>query len=161
MKNLIERLQEVQTKEVKRKDTAVRCLEELTQILAPIMLEIEGEEVDPPFDHYSTEAIWIPTWNKEKNRYDLSNTSLYFRYDIHNGDYKNEDEGFYIESRQGQPLWGTDLLDVRGTTFWTQVKIITDWVINYLPEYIENKDKSRDKRLEQLEKVISTLRTIK
>lgn len=159
MNNIIEKLQEIQTKEVKRRKEAVKCIEELTEILAPILVDIEGDIVNTEQDYYyGTEAIWIHTWNKEKNKYDFSNSNLYFRYDKHYCDTKTEKEGFYYTEDSLSKLWGVDILDIKGTNFWIAIKEITDWIVNYLPKYIENKDRSRDQRLEKLIKITELLK---
>lgn len=158
-KDIIERLVEVQEKEVKRRIKAVEYVEELTEILAPLFLELVGEEVLTPKNYdYETEAIWIPTWNKEVEKYDYTDTILYFRYGAYDlNEYDREYEGFYVEYHEGIKKGGTDLTEIKGSMFWEQIKVITDWLVNYLPSYIQGKDKSRDKRLEQLEKVLATL----
>lgn len=157
--NIVERLVEMQDKEVKRRNDAVEYIIDLEELLSPIFLEIEGEEVITPQNHeIETEAIWIPTWDKERDKYNYNNSVLYFRYGVaYLSEYEEENIGFYVEYHEGVKKGGTELIEIKGSIFWEQIKVITDWLINYLPGYIKNKDESRDKRLVQLENALNTL----
>mgnify|MGYP001164751252 CR=1 FL=1 len=160
--NVVEKLIEVQEKERKRRDTAVKYLEELVEILEPVFLEIEGESLESDMidAEMETDAIWIPIWDKEKGKYSAINSDLYFRYNNHYGTNDTENPGFYVSTNYLK-VWGENLLDIKGDEFWIKLKRITDWMVNYLPDYLENKDKNRDERLKGFEKVMKEIEKLK
>lgn len=151
--NLIEKLQEIQEKEEKRRDVAVKYLEELVELLTPIFYKIEGMSNDIEEEDC---VGWVSIWNKEDNKYSVKNSNLYFRYNIYNEMNGSEYPGFYVSNEY--KLWGKNLLEVQGSAFWVQIKRITDWITNYLPEYFEKKDISRDKRLIEFEQIVKRLK---
>lgn len=146
--NVLEKLQLVSEREVKRKEQAVKYLEKLTEILAPALREIIGEGLR------DVKTITILKWDKEKDGY--SYNDLYFRHTRHEIQSGTEYPGFYIDEK-GYHLWGKDLTEVKGNEFWQRTKEVTDWISNYLPEYVDKLEKSRDKRYNQLKKLTSVL----
>lgn len=150
-KNVLEKLQEVANREVKRREQAVKYLEIITESLAEPLDEMLGKNKEYTESDEGTKVIWIPKFNKEEGKYSYGSTDLYFRYGNHYGENDVETPGFYVSNCF--PFWGKNLLNIKGGKFWTSVKQICDWIENYLPEYIEKHDKSRDKRLEYLKSI--------
>lgn len=157
--NVIEKLEVVAERERKRREQAENYLEQLTEILAPKLEEIIGNDIN---DHVDNHTITVKKWHKEEEKY--GDNDLYFRFGVyeswHNGNCSTEYEGFYINDQQYMELWGTNILDVKGAEFWYRVKQIVDWVNNYLPEYISRNEESRDKRYDQLVKIVETLKEV-
>ena len=145
---LLEKLQAISEKEKKRRQEAITYLEQITEAIAEPLSELFGKELP---DSLATKAMWIPTFDKETNEYSFKTTTLYFRYGAHHGQYDTDDPGFYIHPEV--LFWGDNLTEVKGSTFWQSVKQIADCLTNYLPGYIEKHDKSRDSRLEHLQKI--------
>lgn len=158
-KSILERLQELAEKERKRRDRAVKYLEKLIDILVPIFDDLFGVEFNPYLwkeDYF----VRVMQWSKEQGEY--VGSQMYFRYKTHyfdNGNYENV--GFYVTlDDQFTPIGGTNLLSLKGYEFWFRVKQICDWLTNYIPEQIEKADKSRDSRLDHLDKVVNALNEI-
>ena len=153
--DIIEKLQIVTERETKRRQQAVWYLEQIVEDLEPIFLEIVGGDAG----NDETYAIRIPKFNKKEEKYIYSNSDLYFRYKkvIQEGNFcvDVDEVGFHINRHR--PLWGEDLLEIKGIEFWTHVEQINNWLTNYLSTYIENKDESNQKNMDNLEKIIEKL----
>lgn len=151
--NVFEKLQALTENEVKRRSEAIRCLDILTEKLADPISELYDSTI---IDYdVMTKAVWIPCFSKEKNKYTYEGTSLYYRFDFHYGTKEKEEPGFYISHEY--PFWGKPLYEKKGKEFWQYIKQICDWIGDYLPKYIEQHEKSRNKRLEYLKKVTEYL----
>jgi hypothetical protein len=148
---LLEKLQRISEKEKKRRQDAIKYLEQITDAIAEPLGELFGQLPDGDIEQTSTEAVWVPRFNKESGEYSFRVTRLYFRYGMHYGQDAREYPGFYINP--GCLFWGEDLTKVKGTLFWEAVKQICDWLTNYLPGYIEKHDKSRDDRFAHLKNI--------
>ena len=146
--NVLEKLQVISEREVKRREQAVGYIEKLTKILAEPLLEIQGES------EKGNHIVWIKAWDKESKKYIYSD--MYFRFEEHRANNETEYPGFYI-SRNDFPYWGRDLEYVKGKEFWLKVKHITDWANNCLNEYLDNLEKSRERRADQLQKLVEKL----
>lgn len=155
--NVVEKLREVSGREKKRREQAENYLEELTRVLAPVLEEVVGDNVYyNGISNDNNHTITVRKWNKEKSKY--TDNDLYFRFnEYYNGKDTCEVEGFYVDVNDYMEIWGTNVRELKGVEFWHRVKQITDWISNYLPEYIDNLEKSRDQRYEQLEKIMEAI----
>ncbi len=147
--DIIRKLKEVQEKENKRRNSAVRYLEKIEKELTPIFQDILGEPTG--CDDYP--CLWIPKYNKDSGKFESKYSMVYFRYYKHITQREDEYPGFYIDKGIDLPVWGISLTEIKGKDFWFYLKQITDWIVDYLPQWIENHDKSRDQRFEVLEKI--------
>ena len=140
--NILEKLQIISKREVKRREQAVNYLKKLTLILAPAFEEIIGEDI-------SDGNSILTTYHND----------MYFRYiEYYNSD-NMEDIGFFVD-QSGHNVWGTDLEEIRGSEFWYRIEQVIDWVNYYLPEFINDLEQNRERRSEQLEKLVKNLQNI-
>jgi len=155
--NVVEKLREVSGREKKRREQAENYLEELTRTLAPELEEVIGDNIHHNgINNDNNHTITVKKWDKEKGKY-IAN-DLYFRFgEYYNGQDSCEVEGFYVDVNDYMELWGVNIIELKGVEFWRRVKQITDWISNYLPEYIDNLENSRDQRHEQLAKIMAAI----
>lgn len=153
---VLEKLVQIQENENKKRQQAIKYLEDLTEILAPQFLEILGRSIT---DYEDTEALWISVYSKKKEKYTIENSCIYFRYGDHHGTENTEHIGFYISNEY--MFWGKDLTDVKGIDFWRYLKQITDWLTNYVPGWLDSIEKSRNQRFEQFEKIVQSILSVK
>jgi len=150
--DIIQKLQELQEKENRRRATAVSYLEKLEEELAPMFENIVGENTNPEYMN----VLWVAVFDKAQGKYTPKHSSLYFRYTTWRGEKQSEPPGFYIDyTRYG--VWGNPLTEVRGKDFWQYLKQVTDWLVDYLPGWIEQNDKSRDQRFERFVNIVRAI----
>ena len=155
--NVVEKLREVSGREKKRREQAERYLEELTKVLAPELEEVIGDNIHHNgINNDNNHTITVKKYNKDKEKY-MTN-DLYFRFgEYYNGHDACEVEGFYVDINDYMEIWGVNIIELKGVEFWHRVKQITDWISNYLPTYIDNLEKSREQRYEQLAKIMAAI----
>ena len=139
MKNLQEKVQAMLDGETKRRETALKFINEVSKILIPAAKDIwgEGSENHP-------NIVWISRKGKEKREY----TDFYFRYGEYRGTNNNEFEGFYYDTNS-MGIWGTDIIDLKGTEFWAAIRTIIEW-IPYVAELIDSRSASREELLRKI-----------
>jgi hypothetical protein len=145
---LIAKLEKIAKNEKRRREQAVKCLDQLTETLAePLSILFGANSSVGDSGPMGITTIWIP----EYDQFLVDHTKLYFRHGTHHGDNTVEYPGFYLSS--GSFTWGDDLTHVKGRIFWKAIDQICDWLTNYLPDYIDRHDLSRDERLQHLQKI--------
>lgn len=140
MTNLIilqEKVQGMLEGERKRRETAIKFLNELQEILEPVVETVWGVG--------ETKDVEGATWIRNKKDRQNKNTGFYFRYNIHYGDNRKEHVGFYeVDNMYGMPAWGNDVTDLKGADFWNAIRCVVNW-IPVLIETIDNRNESRDR----------------
>lgn len=140
MTNLVQLQEKVEAMiqgEKKRRETALKFLEQLQKILKPVAEDIWGEGEGREIK----DIAWI------RNKKDGKNiaTNYYFRYDsFTNNNERNEWEGIYkADLDYCIPVWGTEVEELRGKDFWNAIRCIIEW-IPILIETLDNRNNSRD-----------------
>ena len=148
MKNLQERIEKMLEGEKKRREVALRFIEELKETVLPVaeILWGEGTEEGKKQDSEYT-AIWLPK-KKENASY---STNVYFRFENWQGTDDTERPGFYYKGQYdyGMKVWGTPLEDIKGKDFWYCIHLLIEW-IPQLIELIDKKNESRDRLIGML-----------
>jgi hypothetical protein len=139
MKTLQEKVQGMLEGETKRRETALKFVNEISEILQPIAKDIWGEGAEP-----HTNIVWLSRKEKDKREY----TDFYFRYDEHKTRDGWEYNGFYYDPNSSG-VWGKDIIDLRGTEFWVAIRTIIEW-IPYIAELIDSRSESREQLLAKI-----------
>lgn len=142
--NALDKLIEIQKRNEKNKETAINLLLDIENILIPFFedfYDTKNDFVDEP------KSICIHTWNKQKGKY-TCNETLYFTFSPF---YKR---GFQVVL--SNTLEHVSVLE--GDDFWIKIKEITEWLEKGLLLYLEKNMKSRDQRVERLQKFIEKLK---
>lgn len=129
IKELEEKVLKMIEGEKKRREIAIRFLEELGNLLQPV-----GEDLDNNGDRMFIGTINFTIVPK-----------VYYRYKKHVGASAVEKPGFYF-SEDGFPLWGEPLEEIKGDDFWNAVKTIIE-NIPKLAQKLEKKQEVREKLL--------------
>lgn len=141
MKNvdLQEKVQKMLDGEAKRREIAIKWLQEVEKILLPVAHDIWGDGDDPYNSFDITNSVKIINKNKEGK---IDKTDFYFRYETHYGTNNNvEHSGFYL-SDSGELWWGKNIKDLYGKDFWYVIQIVMEW----LPIVAENMEKRSEGR---------------
>jgi hypothetical protein len=134
--DLQDKIQKMLNGEKKRREIAGEFLNEFKNILQEEVAEtIWGSE-----DSDVGCVVWVR--NKVQGAY--QKTDYYYRYDTWEGVNSNECSGFYKEDNTGSPVWGTEIIDLKGADFWAAMRCIIGWV-EVLVEIIDGRNESRDK----------------
>lgn len=140
MKNLQEKVQAMLDGETKRRETALKFINEVSEILVPVAKDIWGTGNSNEFEN----VVWLSRKEKDKREY----TDIYFRYESHSGNSRYELEGFFLGTN-GNPLWGKKVEWLKGTDFWSAIGIIMDWV-PYVAELMDLRSVSREELLSKI-----------
>jgi hypothetical protein len=148
MKDLKLRVERMLEGEKKRREVALKFVEELKEIILPVAETLwgQGTEEDKKQDTEYT-AIWI-TKKKEDKRF---STNLYFRFRDWQGIDNAEEIGFYFKGEYdyGIKVWGEKLEDIKGKDFWYCIQLLIEWIPE-LCKLIDKKNESRDKLIGML-----------
>lgn len=143
MKDLQTRIEKMLEGEKKRREVALRFVEELKETVLPVaeVLWGKGTERNKKEDAEYT-AVWLPKKKKNITYY----TNVYFRFESWQGIDDAEEIGFYFKGKYdyGMKVWGTPLEDIKGKDFWYCIQLLIEW-IPQLSELIDKKNESRDK----------------
>lgn len=139
MKNLQEKVQSMLDGERKRREIALKWLEEVTNIIETVGSDIWGTGVTYGGDlyTYTTDILKIDKEGKKRE------AGIYFRYEDLHGEYA----GFYKEAEFN--ISGTPIEDLRGKNFWYAIQCIIEWIPQVL-EAMEKRQLSRDQLLEKI-----------
>ena len=143
MTNLQEKIEKMLHGEQKRREVALKFLDELTENLKSVSMEMYGESGK----HHAepSPAVWV--W-KEKDGKSIE-TNIYFRYDTHYGEKDSEGCGFYFS--KGDPYWGKDIAEEKGKDFWWALRTIIEWLPLFGAD-IEKKIESRNTIAKKLQR---------
>jgi len=143
MKNLQERVQRMVDGERKRREVALRFLQEVQEILEPAAPDIWGTgEGEPDCENYVTLTRLTEDGKKKK-------TGIYFRYRNHYGTNETEYPGFYDHSHYGYGCWGKPVEDMKGRDFWYCIQVIIEW-LPQVAKQMEKKSAGREALLEKI-----------
>jgi len=146
MKDLQTRIEKMLEGEKKRREVALKFVEEFKETILPVAETLweQGTEEGKKQDAEYT-AVWIT--KKDKKYF----TNVYFRFEGWQGVDDAEETGFYFKGEydHGIKVWGTKLEDIKGKDFWYCIQLLIEW-IPQLNELIDKKDKSRDSLLSLL-----------
>lgn len=145
MKNLQERVEKMLEGETKRRETALKWLQEIESILIDVAEDIWGSGISYYGDEEGTYTVDLVKTAKNGKKED---SGIYYRYRTHNGENCWEDTGFLYE-KSGYNFWGKPVENVRGKEFWYAIQIIIDW----LPQVVEAMDKREESREKLLQKI--------
>ena len=137
LENLQVKVQSMLDGEKKRREVALKFTNVLHNILIDVAENIWGSGESNYFDGTATVRI------KDKEGKNKP-TDFYFRFNKHITEHKDEDTGFYYSFEY--PLWGTDIVNLKGADFWNAIRCIINCV-PVLVEIIDNRDNSRDQLL--------------
>ena len=118
------RIEQMLSGEKKRREVALKFIDEVTDIVKDIAPVI--------FSSKETAATYV------------NNSVLYFRWDNHAGRETAELPGFYFDTEHGNPYWGDPLEDQYGPRFWGGIRTIIEWLPTII-DRIDEKEASRDK----------------
>lgn len=142
MTNLVvlqEKVQAMLDGEKKRREKALKFLDEFQAILEEVAEDIWGTGNS---EYKGT--VWVRNKKNDKNEV----TNFYFRFIEHEGNNRYECNGFFESgydcSGYEYPLWGEEIKDLKGSNFWNAIRCIMDW-IPVLIEVIDNRSESRNK----------------
>ncbi len=143
MKNLQARVEKMLAGEQKRREVALKWLEEVEEILIDVAEDIWGRGVCYGYDcpTYTVDITQIRDGKKK-------DAGFYFRYATHRGHDQKEYYGFYKADGE-MNVWGTEIEDLRGSTFWHAIQVILEW----LPQVIEAMEKREESREQLLQKI--------
>lgn len=145
MKTLQEKVQEMLNGESKRREIAIKWLEEVAEVLLPVATHIWGSgdfaKGRGSSDEYTKTISYKDTQQQ-----------LFFRYKIFDINDKYEGRitypiGFYYGEYNNSN--GTALTEINGKEFWSAIQKIMDWI----PDVIDAMDKrniSRDELVSKL-----------
>lgn len=140
MKDLKGKVQAMLDGEKKRREIALKWLEELTAILGPVANDIWGSGVTYGGD--------LKTWTADVTKVDKEGkkkeTGIYFRYESHHDEF----EGFY-QNNDYINFSGTSINDLKGKDFWYAIQVIIDWI----PQVMDAMEKRNISRNELLKKI--------
>jgi len=141
MKNLQERVQRMLDGEKKRREIALKWLEEVTEVIKPVAEDIWGSGVNfgGGMETYTTDILKIDKEGKKRE------AGIYFRYKKLYEEYT----GFYDDTNCNCNTNGTPIEDLRGKDFWYSIQVIIDWIPQVL-EAMEKREISRDQLLEKI-----------
>ena len=145
MNNLQERVQKMLEGEKKRREIALKWVEEITEILTSVGKDMWGGGDSFGGELY-TNTITLTKINKDNKK---KNTDIYFRYDDHYGTDDTECSGFYDCSETQCNVWGTSIDELNGKEFWYAIQVIIDWI----PQVIEGMNKREKSRSALLKKI--------
>lgn len=131
--------------ERKRRDIALKWLDEVTAILTLAGKDTWGAGVCYGWEPSNTvDVLWFDEKGNKKE------SGIYFRYHNHVGAEDVEIPGFYSNSKDLN-YWGTPIEELKGACFWHSIQVIIDWI----PQVAETLEK-RDARRKDLLKKIKT-----
>jgi hypothetical protein len=126
--------------EKKRREVALKFIEEFKEILLPVAPDIWG--IGTRDEEENETDVTSVTVLREKDG-KKSGSGIYFRYMTWKGTYKEEKPGFYYLDNYGYGrIWGTPLDELRGKDFWYVVQVLIEW-IPLVSALIEKKEASR------------------
>jgi len=127
--------------EKKRREIALKWLEEVTEILKPAAKDIWGSGVNfgGGMETYTTDILKIDKNGNKKE------AGIYFRYKKMYEEYS----GFYDDTSTDCNINGTAVEDLRGKDFWYAIQVIIDWI----PQVLEAMEKREISRQQLLEKI--------
>jgi hypothetical protein len=120
--------------EQKRRERALRFIEEFEKLLEPIATDIWGTGEYDFFDN----LIQLTKYNKNNQK---ENTKIFFRYD-------GNPFGF-CHNQYGIPDKLTWVCDLKGKDFWYTIQVIINW-IPILNDMIEKRNQSREELLQKI-----------
>ena len=144
MKDLQTRIEKMLEGEKKRREVALRFVEELEEILMPITELLWGHEAE--YDKKNDpEYTCVSIWRVNKNGQKIT-TDLYFRFEGWQGIDDAEEAGFYLlpDYRCDITVWGDKLENIKGKDFWYCIQLLIEW-IPQLSELIDKENESRDR----------------
>lgn len=141
---LQERVQKMLDGEIKRREIALKWMNEVEEILLSASEHIWG--TGDNFGDMPTNTITLIKIDKEGKKKD---TCIYFRYVEHRGSNNTEYTGFYDNSETECNTWGKSIEDLHGKEFWYAIQIIIDWI----PQVIDMMDKREESRTALLSKI--------
>lgn len=144
MTDLKERVQRMLDGENKRREVALKFINEVEKVLLPVAEDIWG--TGDNFDSIPSNAIILTKIDKEGKKKD---TEIYFRYVEFRGTTDNEWTGFYDGTNTYMNVWGKDIAELRGKDFWYCIQIIIDWIPQVI-EAMEKRQISRDQLLSKI-----------
>ena len=125
--------------ERKRKEVALKFLDEFEEILLQVAETTWGTGTHPEIEY----TCWVKNKKDEKNKL----TDLYFRYEVHETQTKDEFIGFYrtdpLYNMYNMPIWGKSVKHMKGADFWDAIRILINW-IPVLIEIIDGRNESRN-----------------
>lgn len=143
MEDLKNRINKMLEGEKKRREIAIRWLQEVEDIVLPLAIDMWGEDDDENSASDCPNSVWLR--NKEKKQ-----INLYFRYKIHHGTNQKEETGFYqTDGGNYMACWGTLINELRGNYFWWAIRSIMEWV-ELLVETITVKEEAREKLIKKI-----------
>lgn len=142
MKNLQEKVQAMLDGETKRREVAIKFVNEITDILQPVAKDIWGANYQGGFEN----TVWLSRQVKDKREY----TDTYFRYEEHEGNQRYELVGFFQDTDcRNMPIWGKRIEYLKGTEFWSAIRTIIEW-IPYVSELMDSRSASREELLSKI-----------
>lgn len=137
--DLQKKVERMLNEEQKRREVAIKWLQEITEILSKVAPDIWGDGEQNPFELEENSGIKAVFLGKQH---------LYFRYGAYRfrENKSFEDTGFYY----GTIGWdGKNVIDLRGSEFWWAIRTILEWIPDVL-ELMEEKEISREELLEKI-----------
>lgn len=146
IQKLCEKVEAMLDGEKKRREVALRFVQELTEIMVEVAPDIWGEEVivwvkEEGFTPFMYFRPHVRSKQMHKRDYD-QNCDTYYEY--------TEYEGFYVTD--SDECFGEDnfnIEDLRGSEFWKAIREIIEWIPRVM-ETIDERQASRDKLLSLL-----------
>lgn len=140
MKNLQERVEKMLEGEKKRRELALKFLDELQKIIYPAAKIIWGEEGDG--EYYipaSTYCVWIRNFDLKKQKNIAKD--VYFCYSVLS-------VGFYY-TKEEFPGNGRNIEDLKGIEFWHCMQQIINWIPVIL-KAMEKRELNREDLLKKI-----------
>ncbi len=143
--NTLDKLIDMKKRNDRNREVTLEYLTDIENILSPFFLDFYNGKNDFPAE---PQSICIKTWDKEKRKY-ICKGDLFFIYNP-----IKKPKGFSI-------VFMNDLEHVsslKSEDFWIKVKEITEWLEKGLILFLEKNMKSKDQRVERLQKFIEKLK---
>lgn len=140
MKNLQEKVEKMLEGEKKRREIALKFLDELQEIIYPVAETIWGEEGDG--EYYipnSTYCVWVRNFDEKKQK-NIA-TCVYF-------DYGYDSKEFY-HTREEFPGNGSPVKYLKGIEFWHCIQQIINW-IPVVIKAMEKRELNRENLLKKI-----------
>ena len=138
MKNLQTKIDKMISGERKRRDIALKWLDDLTKRLSPLCLKLLGSNEINSFEF----------------DYVIRFQNIYFRYNSIYNDYRQytDYEGFYFISINGYIKFTDSVKDIKGDRFWEAIKEINK-NIPVLIDTLQKQNNKKDTLIQELEKL--------
>jgi hypothetical protein len=144
MNNLQERVQKMLEGETKRRDVALKWIDEIKEILLPVSQDLWG--IWEAFSGDPTNTITLSKYDENNKK---KRTFIYFRYKDYEA-METEYVGFYDNTFIQGNTWGKPIEQLRGEDFWCAIQVIMEWLSQVI-EMMDERENSRNALLDKIQ----------